>query len=392
MADPVTLVILVAVGEAASPAATAMTQGAHDAFAGTVTEVRETPTVPTDSDALSTEGTSRPDAVAELIWRDAEHRRATLRVHLRQSRRWIERSFTFAATDPAAERGRTLGFAVASILPEAAKPAPPTSAPTPAQTSMAAQTTTQAAAAAQTFTPAQAAAPAQTPTPSQASTAQPSSPSQSPSPTSASTRSQTSAPGLEPSLRARSDADSPGRESASLVDAGPLRDPRLGIDLLAAGETGIDGPQAAGGGAALEWFALRMFSLRVGAIERAGTLDVAHAVTSTLVTSVGVAVRPWQPTRSVPFSVSLRADYILVRQSATHFDSDDLSPVTDARWLSGADSFVDGSWLLSSQIAAVAGVGLEDVGSPTYVLMRDVRVATLPALRAVAEAGFQLRF
>ncbi len=384
MADPVTLVILVAVGEAASPAATAMTQGAHDAFAGTVTEVRETPTVPTDSDALSTEGTSRPDAVAELIWRDADHRRATLRVHLRQSRRWIERSFTFAATDPAAERGRTLGFAVASILPEAAKSAPPTSAQTPGQASTAAQTTPQASAPAQTSTPAQASAPAQSSTPSQASTAQASAPS--------ATRSQKSDPGLESSLRARSDADSPGGESASRVDAGALRDPRLGIDLLAAGETGIDGPQAAGGGAALEWFALRMFSLRLGAIERAGTLDVAHALTSTLVTSVGIAVRPWQPTRSVPFSVSLRADYILVRQSATHFDSDDLSPVTDARWLSGADSFVDGSWLLSSQIAAVVGAGLEGVGAPTYVLMRNVRVETLPVLRAVAEAGFQLRF
>ena len=119
---------------------------------------------------------------------------------------------------------------------------------------------------------------------------------------------------------------------------------------------------------------------------------MAQAHTSTLVASAGIALRPWQPTRAEPFSVSLRVDYILVRESATHFDSDDLSPVTDARWLSGVDTFLDGSWLLSSQIAAVAGVGLEAVGSPTYIFMKDVRVATLPVLRAVAEAGFQLRF
>jgi hypothetical protein len=113
---------------------------------------------------------------------------------------------------------------------------------------------------------------------------------------------------------------------------------------------------------------------------------------STLVASAGIAVHPWQPTRSEPFAASVRVDYLLVRESVTHFDSDDPSPVTQARWISGVDTFIDASWFLSSQIAVVAGVGLEDVWSPTYVNVRDVRVATLPPLRAVAEAGFQLRF
>ena len=113
---------------------------------------------------------------------------------------------------------------------------------------------------------------------------------------------------------------------------------------------------------------------------------------STLVTSAGIVVHPWQPTRSDPFAVAFRVDYLLVHESATHFDSDDPSPVNHARWISGVDTFVDVSWLLASQIAVMAGVGLEDVWSPTYVYVRDVRVATLPPLRAVAEAGFQLRF
>ncbi len=113
---------------------------------------------------------------------------------------------------------------------------------------------------------------------------------------------------------------------------------------------------------------------------------------ATFVGSAGIAVHPWQPTRSDPFTVSFRVDYLLVRESAAHFDSDDPSPVALVRWLSGVDTFIDAGWLLSSQIAVVAGVGLEDVWSPTYVNVRDVRVATLPPLRAVAEAGFQLRF
>lgn len=172
-----------------------------------------------------------------------------------------------------------------------------------------------------------------------------------------------------------------------------MRDPRLAVDLLGAGATGIAGSAStAGGGGALEWFVLRPVSLRLGAIDRAGSLDVAEAHMSTFVASAGVALHPWQPTRAEPFAVALRADYLVARESVTHFDSDDPSPVTQARWVSGVDTFVDANLLLSSQIAVVAGVGIEDVWSPTYVYVRDVRVATLPVFRAVAEAGFQLRF
>jgi hypothetical protein len=177
----------------------------------------------------------------------------------------------------------------------------------------------------------------------------------------------------------------------------PFRYRRLAVDLLAAGAMGIadshdTAGDTAGGGAAVEWFVLRALSLRLGVMDRVGSLDVAAATMSTLVTSAGIALHPWQPTPSQPFTVSFRADYVLVRESATHLDSDDKSPVTAARWVSGVDTFVDASLLLSSQIAAVAGIGLEDVGAPTYVYLRDVREATLPVFRAVVEGGFQLRF
>ncbi len=89
MADPVTLVILVAAGEAMAPGTSAMAQGARDAFAGTTADLRETPGAPTDADATTVEAESHPDAVAELVWRDVDHRHATLRVHLRRSGRWI---------------------------------------------------------------------------------------------------------------------------------------------------------------------------------------------------------------------------------------------------------------------------------------------------------------
>ena len=114
---------------------------------------------------------------------------------------------------------------------------------------------------------------------------------------------------------------------------------------------------------------------------------------STLVTSAGVVVHPWQPTRSDPFAVAFRVDYLLVRESATHFDSDDPSPV-ELRAMDLGGRHVRRLQLAPGvqQIAVMAGVGLEDVWSPTYVYVRGLRVATLPPLRAVAEAGFQLRF
>ena len=125
---------------------------------------------------------------------------------------------------------------------------------------------------------------------------------------------------------------------------------------------------------------------------RAGELDVAEAHVTNLVTSAGVVLLAVRPTRSLPFAASVRADYLLEHESATHFDSDDPSPVTRGRWVSGMDAFADVSLLLSSQIAAVMGFGLEDVWAPTYVYVRNEPVATLPRLRALVEAGFQLRF
>jgi hypothetical protein len=43
-------------------------------------------------------------------------------------------------------------------------------------------------------------------------------------------------------------------------------------------------------------------------------------------------------------------------------------------------------------VEAILGLGLEEVFVPTYVALQGARVATLPALRAGAEAGLRLRF
>lgn len=57
-------------------------------------------------------------AVASLVW-DATHTQATIHLHRAGDARWVDRTIVFRATDAPAERGRTIGFAVASMLPEA---------------------------------------------------------------------------------------------------------------------------------------------------------------------------------------------------------------------------------------------------------------------------------
>ncbi len=361
MTDPLTLiVVLVAAGEAANPTTTAMARATGDALSGAPVEVRETPATPTDADALAVEQQSHADAVIELIWNDVDRRHVTLRVHLATSRRWVERSLGFMPSDPAAERGRTLGFAAASILPETSR--------NPAQPEQAAAEL-----------PAASPPPAASAPPAEMNAIRPVAPESPASPL------------LLPGVRASPAVTEGATEAPS--PASPSRLPRIQIDLLAVGGVGIPSDATgAGGGGAVGWVVTQRLSLRLGASERAGSLDIAQASVFTLLLGAGVAFQPWRATRSRPLGLSLRADYLLVRESVTHFDSDDPAPVTRSRWLSGFDAVADVSWVLSSEVEVLLGVGLEDVLAPTYVNDRNVRVATLPALRAVGEGGFRLRF
>jgi hypothetical protein len=113
------LAIVVAAGEAGSPATEAMMFAAREALgSGAVVRLFET-AAPTDAEALRIEQTQLARAVVQLAWRDASRVSARLRLHAVRTDRWIDRDITFMADDSVSERGRTLGFAIASMLPEA---------------------------------------------------------------------------------------------------------------------------------------------------------------------------------------------------------------------------------------------------------------------------------
>src|SRR5258708_29822274 len=112
-------VVLVGAGEASDPTPSAMDRATRGAAEAATVDVREARSPsPTDDEALALEKTLPPTAVVELRWTDAAHRKALLRVHLSLESRWVERTVAFKPSDAIAERGRTLGFAVAAMMPE----------------------------------------------------------------------------------------------------------------------------------------------------------------------------------------------------------------------------------------------------------------------------------
>jgi hypothetical protein len=392
MAAPVTLIVLVAAGQAASPLTIAMAQATHDAFAGAVTDTRETRAVPTDADALLAETISHPDAVAQLLWEDSRHRHAILRMHFARSQRWVERSFEFSPSDPAVQRGRTLGFAAAAMLPEAAEQAaaPGTDAVPEASRSLPLP-------ADDSPGPPASGAPGP-PAPSAAAEAASTPPDRGLHPGAPDRGLHPGAPdrGLHPGAETTSSGTTgvgPAKAEAERpAETAPGRS-RFALDVMAAGSIGVGSTaQGIGGGAAVHWFVLPALSVRLGANARVGSLDAAAATLSTIDSSAGIAVHPRLATQSRPFGLSVRADYVLSRQSATHYDSDDPGPVTNARWLSGVDALVEGNWLFASEIGLLAGIGLEDFFASTYIYVRNAPKLTLPPVRALADVGLRLRF
>jgi hypothetical protein len=112
------LAILVASGEAQSAPTLAMAAAAGEVVGdqGGVKVVEAS--APSDAEALRVERALGVRAVVALAWSDAEHRRAHLRLHAARTDRWIDRELDFAPEDTPSERGRALGFAMASMLPE----------------------------------------------------------------------------------------------------------------------------------------------------------------------------------------------------------------------------------------------------------------------------------
>ncbi len=358
MADPLLVIVFVAAGGAADATTRAMERATHDALGLEAhVDVHETEIVPSDLDVLVAEQKAHAAAVVELTWAE-QGRQARLRVHVARSGRWISRTIGFVPSDADAERGRTIGFAVASMLPEATpegpeppEPTPPTSPPPP----------TPPASAVAPVTPVTVADPARAAVAPRSS-------------------------GPDAPVRAGSEEKAPAASARAATRY-------FALDVSGLGTYGLDAnAQSAGGRAALHWFFARIASLRLGAGVDGGSLDATPGNVLTALVSGGLALHPWRPTPSRPLGLSVRSEYLLANQSMTNFPSRGAGPLTRSRWISGLDVALDGRWLLTGAVDLILGVGLEELFGRTYVDRMGDRAATLPTLRGFTEVGLGVGF
>jgi hypothetical protein len=136
MSPAVVLAIVVATQNVDDKATEAMRATAVEALGSEDAVVVRAVEVPSDSEALRVERLLHAKTAAQVVWLDAAHTRARLRVHAVESGRWLERTIAFSSVDTPNERGRALGFALTSMLPEETLAANPHRRPLPPAPSM----------------------------------------------------------------------------------------------------------------------------------------------------------------------------------------------------------------------------------------------------------------
>jgi hypothetical protein len=310
MSAPV-VVVVAPPAPSADPVVDAMMEAAQEGLPA-ATRVR----LAAESDAAV-----EADVVVVLRWADDTRRRATLRVRTRDGRA-SERDVAFGAADPAAERGRALGFAAVAMIPEDVRLAPERVAPEPVQ----------------------------------------------PSPV------VTSPP-----------------EEAPRPPVG-LRTGRVWIEATAQGTTAFAGSANALGGGVAVRFPLRSIALRVGGAVRAGAVTEADA--SSLLVRADAGVAFWTVAFDPRLILGARTGLVVFRHalSRTPRGEVDGSTTSGTHTLFGMELLGEASWALGSSISLIAGAGAEVAFGTTSVLLGPQRVASLPAVRVLMEAGVRMTF
>ncbi len=111
------VVILVAAGESGD-ASTKSTSAALEQTARrpVAVSVREIAAVPDEAEAAWIAADAKVDVIAEVGWASAAHEHATIHLHGRDGRVLRASELDFAASEPKRERGKAVGFAIATML------------------------------------------------------------------------------------------------------------------------------------------------------------------------------------------------------------------------------------------------------------------------------------
>ena len=117
MGAALVIMILVGAGEGADVSTRAVQPALEQAARRPVSvSLREVPTVPDEAEAAWVAADANVDVVVELGWSGPAHAHALVHLHGRDGRVLRASDLEFAVSEPKAERGRAVGFAVATML------------------------------------------------------------------------------------------------------------------------------------------------------------------------------------------------------------------------------------------------------------------------------------
>jgi hypothetical protein len=355
MLSPALLVIFVTSSAQIDPATVSLERAAHEVL-GPSAELRVEAVASPLSDGAVLERAGPADGVVELHWNGAR-RTALLHCYIASEQRWVDRAIRFSPADSEPDRGRMLGFAVASMFMEA----PRFFRARRGEDASVAQLSGEASVGPTSVAPVE---PAVTSPPV-------------PSPRGAS---------AAPSSAGLADTSwSPDRLAAQGVG-------RNTLEFAGVATRGLGGSSGAevGALAALGVPLSERLSLHVQLAGRTGELALAQANVRRVITGAGLAWNALPDADRV--ALRLRVDALGSWFQVSHLSSDDVASVENHGWLFGGDAVVTLGYRISSLLTFSAGIGLEAMSGQTHVFTHGVERATLPALHGLGELGFLTHF
>jgi hypothetical protein len=334
----VSVIVILASGDPGDGSTRAIEQSLHSALGNdAVVTVRTTPPADVSDAALAaTAASEHATLIGVVSWADRQ-RRVTIHFLAPPADRWTDREVRFDAADAPTERGRTVGFALASMVSDEALRANDSAHHDAA-------------------------------TPAPIATVAP--------PATAGTPGTPSPPGAR-----ESDGPAP-RPYAT----------RMAFDASAVGMSGIGG-YAGGFGGVLGFRVVLAgpVSLRLALGARVGEVAPAQATSRIYTGALGLAWQPWLDSDH-RWSAGARIDALILRHELVHFSDDDAQPAHLARFMPGADAALEGSYRLADYASLIAASGAEIAFGETDVYLHRNQVASVAPVRLFLETGLRVTF
>ncbi|MDB4936359.1 MAG: hypothetical protein JWP87_3331 [Labilithrix sp.] len=324
--DAISVVVILATGDPDDGSTRAIEQALHSALGNdAVVTIRS---ASRDSAAGASPSDDGAALVGVVSWSDRQ-KRATIHVTNARDGRSSDREIRFDPADVASERGRTIGFALASMVP--AEALATNDAPKPAT----AETMPIAPRAEATPVP-------------------PAEPSERP-----------------PSLP---------------------RPNGMAVDASAVATTALAGYGGGFGGVfAFRLPLAGAIGARVALGARGGDVAPAQATSRVFSGGVGLTWQPWLDARR-RWAAGARFDALLLHHQLTHLSDDDPESVRLSRFVPGFDAALEGAFRFAGQALVVMAVGSEVALGRTEVLVRQHEAATLSPVRIFGEMGVRVAF